>query len=100
VLDARDVGLRGATDIAIATRAAADSRIVVAGDADFANALRFPPGSHPGMIVLRLPSAWAPAERADRLIAALEPEVLAATIGAIVIIEPSRVRILSSPASP
>jgi len=30
--------------------------MVVAGDVDFANTLRFPPGSHPGILVLRLPN--------------------------------------------
>ena len=100
VLDVRDAGLRGATDTVIANRAAGDLRIVVAGDADFANALRFPPGSHPGMVVLRLPSSWSPFERADRLIAALDSTVLVGMANAIVIIEPSRVRILSAPSAP
>lgn len=69
------VGLRGAPDSAIAATANVESRIVVAGDADFVNALRFAPGSHPGIIVLRLPNDWTPAERADRLMAVLNAGV-------------------------
>jgi predicted nuclease of predicted toxin-antitoxin system len=95
--DVRDVGLRGATDATIAATAKSESRIVVAGDTDFANALRFPPGSHPGIVVLRLPNAWTPAERAERLTSVLDTGVLAALAGAIVIVEPTRVRVLSVP---
>jgi len=95
--DARDVGLRGAPDAAVASAAKAQSRIVVAGDTDFANALRFPPGSHPGIIVLRLPNDWTPAERAQRLMDVLVAGV--ALSSTIVIVEPTRVRVLSPPES-
>ena len=91
-VDVRDAGLRGATDDAIARTASVEGRIVVAGDTDFANALRFPPGTHPGIIVLRLPNAWTSRERAERLTAALDPTLVEELSGAIVIIEPSRVR--------
>lgn len=37
VIDARDVGLRGAPDDEVMARAIADARTVVAGDTDFAN---------------------------------------------------------------
>lgn len=50
VVDVRDVGLRGATDDAIAARARETSSIVVSGDLDFSNALRFPTGTHPGIM--------------------------------------------------
>ena len=93
-VDVRDAGLRGATDAAIARTAAAEGRIVVAGDTDFANALRFPPGTHPGIIVLRLPNAWTPRERAGRLMAALDSTLLGVLSGGIIIIEPSRVRMI------
>ena len=55
VADVRDIGLRGAPDDAIAVHARATHQIVVSGDLDFSNALRFPPGSHPGIVVARLP---------------------------------------------
>jgi predicted nuclease of predicted toxin-antitoxin system len=72
VLDVRDIGLRGMNDSIIADRARSDSRVLVAGDTDFANALRFPPTTHPGIIVLRLPNAYAPEQRAMRLISVLD----------------------------
>jgi len=45
VVDARDVGLRGAADDRVLARAVSERRILMSGDVDFANALRFPPGS-------------------------------------------------------
>jgi hypothetical protein len=47
-------------------------RIIVEGDTDFANALRFPPGTHSGIVVLRLPNDWRPPDRAERLITSLD----------------------------
>jgi len=76
VVDVRDVGLRGASDDAIASRARETSSIVVSGDLDFSNALRFPPGTHPGIIVARLPDAIPPADMAARIVAASPPWAL------------------------
>jgi predicted nuclease of predicted toxin-antitoxin system len=98
-LDARDCGLRGAPDAAVHARSVADGRILVSGDTDFANALRFPPGSHPGIVVLRVPNTWSPPERARRLCSALDEALLSVISRAIVIVEPGRVRVLG-PASP
>jgi predicted nuclease of predicted toxin-antitoxin system len=99
-LDVRDIGLRGATDSVIAAHALAEGRVLVAGDTDFANALRFPPATHPGIVVLRLPNAFAPEERAKRLLSALDPSILSTLAGSIVIVEVARVRVLSVPITP
>jgi predicted nuclease of predicted toxin-antitoxin system len=96
VVDARDVGLRGATDAVIAARAVTEARLVVSGDTDFANALRFPPGTHPGIVVLRVPNDWNHALRAEHLVRALDDDVLDRAGGAIVIVEPDGVRIRSA----
>ena len=92
VADVRDIFLRGAPDDAIAAHARAANRVVVSGDLDFANALRFPPGSHPGIVVARLPDVLSPDEMATLIIAAI------ATLGgcmdgAITIVDPARVRV-------
>ena len=75
-------------------RAISERRILVAGDVDFANALRFPPGLHSGIFVLRLPMEWSPQERAARAVAALEESLSYAVAGALVIVDPARVRVL------
>jgi predicted nuclease of predicted toxin-antitoxin system len=46
VVDARDSGLRGASDDEVLARAVGEGRVVVSADLDFANALRFAPGTH------------------------------------------------------
>jgi predicted nuclease of predicted toxin-antitoxin system len=98
--DALDCGLRGAPDGVVHVRSITDRRILVSGDTDFANALRFPPGSHPGIVVLRVPNSWSPAERARRLCSALDETLLSVTPHAIVIVEPGRVRVLGPPGPP
>jgi predicted nuclease of predicted toxin-antitoxin system len=90
VVDVRDVGLRGASDDAIAARARETSSIVVSGDLDFSNALRFPPGTHPGIVVARLPDTIASADVAARIVVAIAA-VGADLKGAITIVEATRV---------
>jgi predicted nuclease of predicted toxin-antitoxin system len=90
VADVRDIGMRGATDDAIAARAKAESRLVISTDLDFANALRFPPKSHPGMVVVRMPDTVPPEEVAARVVTAIRDAI--GLDGAITIIEPTRVR--------
>jgi predicted nuclease of predicted toxin-antitoxin system len=92
VADVRDVGLRGASDDAIAARARETSSIVVSGDLDFSNALRFPPGTHPGIIIARLPDTVSPADMAARIVEAIA-NVGADLQGAITIVEAARVRV-------
>ena len=92
VADVRDVGLRGATDDTIAARARETSAIVVSGDLDFSNALRFPPGTHPGVVVARLPDTMPPSDMAARIVAAIAA-VGADLNGAITIVEATRVRV-------
>lgn len=48
--DVRDIGLRGATDEAVHAYAQAHHLTLVTADKDFANVLRFPPGTHRGII--------------------------------------------------
>jgi predicted nuclease of predicted toxin-antitoxin system len=98
-VDARDCGLRGARDGAVYARTISEDRVLVSADTDFANTLRFRPGTHPGIVVLRVPSGWSPADRAHRLMAALDDAVLAAIAGATVIVEPARVRVLRPPSA-
>lgn len=88
VVDVRDIGLRGASDDAIAARANVEARLVVTADLDFSNALRFPPGSH----VARIPDTIPPGEVGGRVAAAIGAAG-SELDGAIAIIEPTRVRI-------
>lgn len=49
-----EVGLSGAEDSAVRTAAIEGGRILVTLDGDFANVLRYPPASTPGVLRLRL----------------------------------------------
>ena len=97
VVDCRDIGHRGSPDEVIAATADEQGRIVVAADVGFGDALNHPPGSHPGMIVLRVPDTWPPAVRASRVAAGLAAIPEADVHGSIVVIEPARVRVLLQP---
>jgi predicted nuclease of predicted toxin-antitoxin system len=48
-----DEGLSGAEDARVWDRAVAERRFFITLDLDFADVRRFPPGSHPGILLLR-----------------------------------------------
>ena len=53
--DVRDVGLRGHADEEVLARAQSTGATLLTADKDFTNVLRFPLGSHAGIIVSRVP---------------------------------------------
>ena len=55
VIDVRDINLGNATDEEIIKYAKENNFILVTRDIEFANVLRYPVGSHVGIVVLRLP---------------------------------------------
>ena len=99
-LDSRDIGLRGRPDVDVHERAVLERCIVAAADTDFANALRFPPGTHPGVVVLRAPDEWGAERRARRFVAGLVEAGIDRLAGAIVIIEPARTRVFGPSSGP
>ena len=54
--DVRDVGLRGHNDDDVFAYAQATQAILVTADKGFANVLSYPPGTHAGLIVVRVPN--------------------------------------------
>ena len=55
VADVRDVGLKGSTDSEVIRYAREHKMILLSRDKEFANILRYPPGSHCGVIWVNLP---------------------------------------------
>lgn len=53
VKTAADEGLLGKSDEQVAAAARAEERLLLTLDVEFANLTKFPPGSHPGIIVFR-----------------------------------------------
>lgn len=53
--DVHDIGMRKSPDDDIFIYAVSHALVLLSGDLDFGNILRFPLGSHPGIIVVRFP---------------------------------------------
>ncbi len=95
-LDVRDIGLRGRADAEIANRAAEDRRAVLTADLGFANILRFPLGSHAGMVVVRFPNEVPVAVLNQAVIKALQGLTDKEVEGSILVVEPGRTRLRSA----
>ena len=90
--DVRDIGLRGAEDDVIYDRAKKENYIIISGDLGFANSLRYPLGSHPGIVIARFPNEMSTG-RLNRILIDAIKEVQEDLPGNLIIIEPDRVRI-------
>ncbi len=58
-----DEHLLGADDPSVLTSAIKEGRLVITADRGFGDIRRYPPGSHPGVLVLRLDDQSLPATR-------------------------------------
>jgi predicted nuclease of predicted toxin-antitoxin system len=91
--DVRDVGLRGHSDQEVFQYAQAQDAVLVTADKGFSNVVRFPLGTHAGMVVVRVPDEL-PAPRVNqevlRALEGLEGEDLA---GLLMIVEVGRTRV-------
>ena len=90
--DVRDVGLRGATDDVVFARSVEQRRSLLTGDLGFGNLLRFPPGSHAGIVVVRYPNDVSPGTLVDAVVGAMRRVEEAEIDGTLMIIEPGRIR--------
>jgi predicted nuclease of predicted toxin-antitoxin system len=91
--DVRDVGLRGHTDQEVFAYAQANSAILISADKGFANLFVFPPASHAGIIVVRVPDTLPTAMVNEELLRALSSLVGTDLAHTLVVIEPGRARI-------
>ncbi len=91
--DVRDVGLRGRDDQDVFAYAQTQDAVLVTADKGFGNVLRFPPGAHAGIVVLRVPDQL-PTHRINeallKTLADLEGEDLK---GVLVVVVVGRTRI-------
>lgn len=92
----RDLKLRGSPDNRIYEAAQQRGAVLVSGDTDFGNLLRFPLGTHPGIVVVRFPSVMRTRELAmeiARTLLSLDDQSFG---GNLIILEPGRIRIRRS----
>jgi len=100
ILDIRDHGLRGAKDEDIYRFAQEQNAILLTGDRGFGNLLRFPLGSHCGIVIAHFPNEMPTVEINRQLlfdIATLKEDDY---IGNLVILEPGRIRIKRAKVEP
>jgi predicted nuclease of predicted toxin-antitoxin system len=92
-VDVRDVGLRGLGDNEVFAYAQANGMALISADMGFANALRYPLGTHEGIVVVRVPNELRTAQVNDELTRSLAELAGEALKGLLLIVEVRRTRI-------
>ena len=92
-LDVRDCGLRGKKDDDVFSFAQRENAVVLTGDWGFGNFLRYPVGSHHGVVIAYFPNEVSTLELNRHILKAIENIDEADFDGSLIIIEPGKVRI-------
>jgi predicted nuclease of predicted toxin-antitoxin system len=96
-LDIRDHNLRGASDERIYSFAQKKNAILFSADLGFSNILRFPPGTHHGICILRYPNEMPTSEVNQSVKALLEKLTQNDYTGSLIILSPGKLRLRRSP---
>jgi predicted nuclease of predicted toxin-antitoxin system len=88
-----ELGQRGAPDGRVFALAQEHKAILVSRDTDFGNVLQFPLGSHGGIVVVRFPSETQSRVVVEAVAEALTTIEEAVFAGALMVVEPGRMRI-------
>ncbi len=90
-----DEALRGAADPVISDRCRAENRVRITLDLDFADIRAYPPGSHPGIVILR--PKEPDRDRVLKLLQRIAIRFVSSTVdGSLWIVEENRIRIRRS----
>ncbi|MEN6574739.1 MAG: DUF5615 family PIN-like protein [Phycisphaerales bacterium] len=92
VLTAADEGLLSHPDIEVAACAAREDRILLTLDIEFADLRKYPPGSHPGIVLFR-PMSLGPLSVNHFVERFARSADLLALSGCVAVVEPQGVRI-------
>lgn len=93
----RDYGMATAEDVAILSRAEQKDRVIVSADTDFGTLLATRPQPKPPLVLFRGATPRRPADQVSLLLANLPNMEEDLAKGAVVVIEPGRIRIRSLP---
>jgi len=92
VVTVGDEGLLSRPDHEVGEAARTEGRMLFTLDLDFANLVKFPPGTHPGIVLIR-PATLGPVE-VNRFVTEFASRYdLTPLAGAVVVVEPGRVRV-------
>lgn len=91
--DVRDLGFRTSPDEEIFAYAVSHHLVLLSGDLGFGNILRFPLGSHPGIVVARFPNEVSTDKLNNEILGALQTLTDEDLAGNLIIIEPGRIRL-------
>jgi predicted nuclease of predicted toxin-antitoxin system len=91
--DVRDIGLRGQEDTSVFSYARSRGLALVSGDLGFANILRYPLGSHAGVVIARFPNEMPAAQVTKTVVAGLRQLSNEEIRGNLIVISPGRVRL-------
>jgi predicted nuclease of predicted toxin-antitoxin system len=93
----RDYGMAAAADVDILMRAAAEHRVVISADSDFATLLALRAERCPSLILVKMTMHRRPADQADMLLRNLPPLERSLEDGCVAVIENARVRVRQLP---
>ena len=92
VFDIRDHGLRGKEDNEILAFATQRKAILITGDLGFGNQIKYPVGSHEGIVVAHFPNETSTSDLNAQIRAALLSLTEADMKNSLTILEPGRIR--------
>ena len=96
----RELGLATAADITIFEQAERDRRVIVSADTDFGTILALRRSSQPSVILFRGATPRQPHHQASLVLANLDAISASIERGAVVVLEPQRIRIRTLPINP
>ena len=96
ISDVRDAGLRGKSDEEVFRFAQENNAVLFSADLGFSNILKFPLGSHAGIVILRFPNEM-PTALMNKIATALLSKISEDEFkGSVIVLSPSGARIRRS----
>lgn len=92
VMTAADEGLLAQPDPAIAAVAKSEGRMLFTLDVEFGDLRKYPPGSHPGIVLFR-PRTFGPLAVNRFVEAFVRDNALEPLAGCVVVVEPTKIRV-------
>ena len=96
VFTAEEQGLLGRSDVEVGIVANSEGLILFTLDLEFADLRKFPPGTHPGIILFR-PQSMGPMATNRFILNFVKETDMATLAGCIVVVDPARIRIRRPP---